>query len=934
MAERAALEREIEELQNLIMDHKRVHGDAPSSSAQWFSSRCNQGGGRGSSLCYNQSLSGQHQPHSHHTTRYWRKTYSLNNKTTRPHEKVVSQFSNSNLNKTQQTRPVASGTSSLEGGRNVTGIVKVAAESQSCRRSTAPSCTVSGNASSSESNRPPVNSVNRTVLKSTRPKGGNVDLAKTASAMDSTQFCLLNNAKVQAASQSASTMVSCRDTLSASSSKETSAFNTRDTLAQPPMNSHVTSSSLASRTVIMAPSDSSAQAPAPLVRSSASNLRPKRAAGVQVATSCSSHGRSRFIWVKCEGTGFSQPKPATRSAGHSPNSAPAASTGVANIKQAISSNKKPHRRPGLSPGAPKTSAYSWVSSSCSMTTVAKAASLAKLPNKPPRAIKMPCKVGKEGLEGAKKLAFVPLMTPKRAKASGNTPTSQVNHTSRYCWKAAVQNPSQGVGTSTSKCSQKASVYQWTAQKRDPGSSLGPLSSRVQHSSPTPPLPGGGIMLRSRTTINKKYSSGLTPERRSSLSVVTVRSRYSMRRRTHTPVKSPSGGRRGQARVLVSYGRHKLRLSSSSSPAPAAWSPKTGSFAPSGRSPAHLRVFKTRYKIDTRRAPHQLHSPALSYRLKRIQSARMLLQSRVRTPPDRPWRGRDMRWIGGALYRVSANKLSRTQATSTPSYRSAKWFSPQDESSPSSVVRTSSMRHVASRAVQRSLAIIRHARQRKQQARHYCMYYNRFGKCNRADACPYIHDPEKVAVCTRFLRGTCKQTDGTCPFSHKVSKEKMPVCSYFLKGICSNSNCPYSHVYVSRKAAVCQDFLRGYCPQGEKCKKKHTLVCPEFSSTGVCPRGSKCKLQHRRRDKRPGSSSNTTPAKRIRSRDVLKRTETDAAETEGGTESSGPAKLPSFISLCSSPDPPESAERPICPPGAGQEATGKKLHIKPRFSSLN
>lgn len=29
-----------------------------------------------------------------------------------------------------------------------------------------------------------------------------------------------------------------------------------------------------------------------------------------------------------------------------------------------------------------------------------------------------------------------------------------------------------------------------------------------------------------------------------------------------------------------------------------------------------------------------------------------------------------------------------------------------------------------------------------------MYYNRFGRCNRGQHCPYIHDPEKVAVCTR------------------------------------------------------------------------------------------------------------------------------------------------------------------------------------------
>lgn len=55
----------------------------------------------------------------------------------------------------------------------------------------------------------------------------------------------------------------------------------------------------------------------------------------------------------------------------------------------------------------------------------------------------------------------------------------------------------------------------------------------------------------------------------------------------------------------------------------------------------------------------------------------------------------------------------------------------------------------SRAVQRSLAIIRQARQKKQKAKQYCMYYNRFGKCNHGDACPYIHDPDKVAVCTRY-----------------------------------------------------------------------------------------------------------------------------------------------------------------------------------------
>ncbi|KFV66944.1 Zinc finger CCCH domain-containing protein 3, partial [Dryobates pubescens] len=212
-----------------------------------------------------------------------------------------------------------------------------------------------------------------------------------------------------------------------------------------------------------------------------------------------------------------------------------------------------------------------------------------------------------------------------------------------------------------------------------------------------------------------------------------------------------------------------------------------------------------------------------------------------------WRSKGYRCIGGVMYRVSANKLSKTSSTPARA-RDLSTKSPGRAGEQPELVLICV--HIAFvRAVQRSLAIIRQAKQKKKK-KEYCMYYNRFGKCNRGDSCPYIHDPEKVAVCTRFLRGTCKKTDGTCSFSHKVSKDKMPVCSYFLKGICSNSNCPYSHVYVSRKAEVCQDFLKGYCPMGEKCKKKHTLVCPDFAKKGVCPRGAKCKLLHPQKKRHP------------------------------------------------------------------------------------
>nr|XP_020669052.1 zinc finger CCCH domain-containing protein 3 isoform X3 [Pogona vitticeps] len=309
-----------------------------------------------------------------------------------------------------------------------------------------------------------------------------------------------------------------------------------------------------------------------------------------------------------------------------------------------------------------------------------------------------------------------------------------------------------------------------------------------------------------------------------------------------------------------------------------------------------KVVNTRYRIVKKTAlppsgsSASFSSPAHGWRTRRLSASRSLGQNSSRHPTmgsksqalQHRWRNRSLRCIGGVMYRVSANKLAKTsssplksgEATCRSHARAARLDSALGFSGYSPPVcpsRAATSRYIASRAVQRSLAIIRQARQKKEKKKEYCMYYNRFGKCNRGENCPYIHDPEKVAVCTRFLRGTCKKTDGTCPFSHKVSKDKMPVCSYFLKGICNHADCPYSHVYVSRKAEVCSDFLKGYCPLGEKCKKKHTLVCPDFSKRGTCPKGSQCKLQHpqRKRPARPlgsqhdpSSSGRESPATKM------------------------------------------------------------------------
>ncbi|XP_015273592.1 PREDICTED: zinc finger CCCH domain-containing protein 3, partial [Gekko japonicus] len=370
-------------------------------------------------------------------------------------------------------------------------------------------------------------------------------------------------------------------------------------------------------------------------------------------------------------------------------------------------------------------------------------------------------------------------------------------------------------------------------------------------------------------------------------------------------------------------------------------------------PAH-KVVNTRYRIVKRTAAApsgaaaSFGSPALGWKSRRLSASRSLVLNRTHPSPpgskspalpqQQRWRSKGLRCIGGVMYRVSANKLAKTSSspargselTSRMQARTARLdfaHSSPGYTPPGCPSRSATSRYIASRAVQRSLAIIRQAKQKKEKKKEYCMYYNRFGKCNRGENCPYIHDPEKVAVCTRFLRGTCKKTDGTCPFSHKVSKDKMPVCSYFLKGICSNSDCPYSHVYVSRKAEVCPDFLKGYCPLGEKCKKKHTLVCPDFSKNGVCPKGSQCKLQHLRRKGRAWQTSPGDPCQHEcsapkQARLAEQRTGTEeeppgpsCAEPEGGvwsrrapSQTSKLSKLPSFISLQSPSTSPAEEER--------------------------
>ncbi|XP_059971788.1 zinc finger CCCH domain-containing protein 3 isoform X2 [Mesoplodon densirostris] len=393
--------------------------------------------------------------------------------------------------------------------------------------------------------------------------------------------------------------------------------------------------------------------------------------------------------------------------------------------------------------------------------------------------------------------------------------------SKYKWKAS---------------SPSASSFRWQSEagSKDHASQLSPVPSRfppgdrpaVGPSSLKPlfsETPLSAYKVKSRTKIIRRRGSASLPgdKKSSPPPAATAKSQFSLRRRQALRGKSSPVLKKTPNKGLMQVSRHRLCcLPPSRTHLPT----KEASSLHGQRTPPPSKVIKTRYRIFKKTqslplssAPGPRSPPP--WRALRLSLSRSLVLNGLRTaaaggkaqPGSPRWRNKGYRCIGGVLYKVSANKLSKTYGR------------PGGDGGSRSLLRagrldpaSSCSRSLASRAVQRSLAIVRQARQRRRRRKEeYCMYYNRFGRCNRGEHCPYIHDPEKVAVCTRFVRGTCKKTDGTCPFSHHVSKEKMPVCSYFLKGICSNSNCPYSHVYVSRKAEVCTDFLKGYCPLGAK-----------------------------------------------------------------------------------------------------------------------
>ncbi|KAI9146155.1 hypothetical protein BKA69DRAFT_1034445, partial [Paraphysoderma sedebokerense] len=121
------------------------------------------------------------------------------------------------------------------------------------------------------------------------------------------------------------------------------------------------------------------------------------------------------------------------------------------------------------------------------------------------------------------------------------------------------------------------------------------------------------------------------------------------------------------------------------------------------------------------------------------------------------------------------------------------------------------------------------------------------ECKNGEKCRYLHDPDRIAICRAFLRGTCPHSATSsstkCLLSHDHTANRVPICSHFERSLCTNETCPYRHIKYADTAKVCRDFvIYGYCDKGAACQNRHVWECPDFNETGTC-KNEKCKLPH-------------------------------------------------------------------------------------------
>nr|CAI5833186.1 unnamed protein product [Callosobruchus analis] len=325
---------------------------------------------------------------------------------------------------------------------------------------------------------------------------------------------------------------------------------------------------------------------------------------------------------------------------------------------------------------------------------------------------------------------------------------------------------------------------------------------------------------------------------------------------HTPVKQviSKKGRlsvRSQFKIVKSVARNKLPKKSSSNTSINVFL-KTKHKIIKFKKNDHKKLSSdnsqsNKFKLDNR----QRKSSSISPKVKKFVYINQFttLSDLARAIPSKPSKNLSMVNIHGILYKKSRHSLHRTNS-SIHKIRKSSLSRPTEDSkykfvrklSTSKSLETyhcnSSMKQLGTSGSKRKLT------ERLRKCNIPCPYYRKFGRCKGKDngKCFRKHDPDQIALCTKFLQGAC--VNKKCLLSHNVSPEKMPTCKFYLEGVCSKDNCPYLHVRLSPKADICRDFLEGFCRMGIKCDKRHQFLCPDYEKAQTCPK-QRCPYPHGR-----------------------------------------------------------------------------------------
>jgi len=147
-----------------------------------------------------------------------------------------------------------------------------------------------------------------------------------------------------------------------------------------------------------------------------------------------------------------------------------------------------------------------------------------------------------------------------------------------------------------------------------------------------------------------------------------------------------------------------------------------------------------------------------------------------------------------------------------------------------------------------------------------------GSCAKGQACQYVHNPDKLALCPAYLNDHCPLSADECRLSHSPDAHRSPTCVHFNRGHCDkDKDCRYAHIKTNPSTPVCRDFaLLGYCELGSECPNRHVFECPDFNEKGECPRKG-CKLPH--------IDTATTVRKRMEGESLRKRYDNDDIDDE-------------------------------------------------------